>query len=108
MRKSNLLAAAAIAGMLSGAGVQQARCDSTNSTSSVTNTAAGKVAPVKKEPKVQDCGGSNDCKGLGGCKSGDHGCKFKNTCKGKGGCSITKDDIKKWRAEQKQHKTAQP
>ncbi len=27
------------------------------------------------------------CKGKGGCKSSDNGCKGKNSCKGKGGCA---------------------
>ena len=31
--------------------------------------------------------GLNSCKGKGGCKSGDNGCKGKNSCKGKGGCA---------------------
>ncbi len=31
--------------------------------------------------------GKNDCKGQGGCKTGDNGCKGKNSCKGKGGCN---------------------
>jgi hypothetical protein len=31
--------------------------------------------------------GKNDCKGQGGCKSSDNGCKGKNSCKGKGGCA---------------------
>jgi hypothetical protein len=31
--------------------------------------------------------GKNDCKGKGGCKSSDNGCKGKNSCKGKGGCA---------------------
>ncbi|MBI5362283.1 MAG: hypothetical protein HZA53_03830 [Planctomycetes bacterium] len=34
------------------------------------------------------CAGKNECKGLGGCSSGDNGCKTKNSCKGKGGCSV--------------------
>ena len=50
---------------------------------------------------MQSCAGSNDCKGLGGCKSGDNGCKFKNSCKGKGGCEISKKDIKDWKKAQK-------
>jgi hypothetical protein len=29
----------------------------------------------------------NSCKGKGGCKTGDNGCKGKNSCKGKGGCA---------------------
>ena len=35
-----------------------------------------------------DCAGLNECKGLGGCKSGDNGCAAKNSCKGKGGCAV--------------------
>jgi hypothetical protein len=30
----------------------------------------------------------NSCKGQGGCKTGDMGCKGKNDCKGKGGCKV--------------------
>jgi hypothetical protein len=92
-----VLAAAAMAGLLSGAAVRQSYADGTN-----TNTAPGKVAPAKKSPKVQDCAGMNDCKGLGGCKTSDHACKFKNACKGKGGCEITKKDIKDWEKKQKE------
>jgi hypothetical protein len=33
------------------------------------------------------CAAKNDCKGQGGCKTGDAGCKGKNSCKGKGGCA---------------------
>lgn len=45
----------------------------------------------KAEEKKADahiCKGHNDCKGKGGCKSGDAGCAGKNSCKGKGGCSV--------------------
>ncbi|MEE8077666.1 MAG: hypothetical protein V3T18_01620 [Pseudomonadales bacterium] len=35
-----------------------------------------------------DCKGQNDCKGQGGCKSSDNGCAGKNSCKGKGGCEV--------------------
>jgi hypothetical protein len=96
-----VLAAAAMAGLLSGASVRQSYADGTNTATS-TNTAPGKAAPAKKMPKVQDCAGMNDCKGLGGCKTSDHECKFKNACKGKGGCEITKKDIKDWEKKQKE------
>ncbi len=33
-----------------------------------------------------ECATKNECKGQGGCKTGDQGCAGKNTCKGKGGC----------------------
>jgi hypothetical protein len=94
------LAAAAMAGLLSGTAVRQAWADGTNVVAS-TNTAPGKVAPIKKTPKVHDCSGVNDCKGLGGCKTTVNECKFKNACKGKGGCELTKEDIKTWEKAQK-------
>ena len=40
------------------------------------------------EDAKHSCKGQNDCKGLGGCKSGDNGCAGKNSCKGKGGCAV--------------------
>ncbi len=91
-----LITAAAISGLLSGVAVNRSRADNS------TNVAPGKVAPAKKTPKVQDCAGKNDCKGIGGCKTEDHACKFKNSCKGKGGCSITDKDIKNWEKLQKE------
>lgn len=33
------------------------------------------------------CKGMNECKGQGGCKSGEGGAPGKNSCKGKGGCA---------------------
>jgi hypothetical protein len=97
-----ILAAAAVTGLLSGAALHQSRADSTTNRPSTTNSAAGKVAPVKKAPKVHDCAGQNDCKGIGGCKTDAHDCKFKNSCKGKGGCEISKKDIEKWNKIQKE------
>ena len=41
-----------------------------------------------KTPK-HVCKGFNECKGQGGCKTGDAGCAAKNSCKGKGGCATT-------------------
>jgi len=35
------------------------------------------------------CKGMNDCKGQGGCESGDNGCAGKNSCKGHGGCATS-------------------
>ena len=35
------------------------------------------------------CKGMNDCKGEGGCETGDAGCAGKNSCKGKGGCATS-------------------
>ena len=41
----------------------------------------------KKNMAKHSCAGQNDCKGQGGCKTGDGGCSGKNSCKGKGGCA---------------------
>ncbi len=35
------------------------------------------------------CKGMNECKGQGGCTSGDNGCWGKNSCKGLGGCGTS-------------------
>jgi hypothetical protein len=96
-----VLAAAAMAGLLSGTAVRLSYADGTNTSSSKTNIAPGKAAPAKKMPKVHDCTGMNDCKGLGGCKTSENECKFKNACKGKGGCELTKKDIQDWEKKQK-------
>jgi hypothetical protein len=93
-----VLVAAAMAGLLNGAVLRQGYAGGTNTS---TNTAPGKIAPFKKAPKVHDCSGDNDCKGLGGCKTDDHTCKFKNACKGNGGCALTKKDIQDWEKMQK-------
>jgi hypothetical protein len=59
----------------------------------VAGMAAGAKAFAADEKKADDkaakhiCKGHNDCKGKGGCKSGDNGCAGKNSCKGKGGCA---------------------
>ncbi|HZV35985.1 MAG TPA: hypothetical protein VFB72_15525 [Verrucomicrobiae bacterium] len=97
---NRLIATIAITGLLSGATVHQARARDDAGSTKNSATSPGKAA--KKVPKVSDCAGTNDCKGLGGCKTDEHTCKFKNSCKGKGGCHITKADIKKWEKMQKE------
>jgi hypothetical protein len=97
-----ILAAAAFAGLLSGAAIQQCRADP------ATNSVPGKAAPAGKVPKVHDCAGLNDCKGIGGCKTEAHACKFQNDCKGKGGCEISAKDIKAWEKKQKETKKPVP
>ena len=94
IKTRTLIATAAITGLLSGAAIQQSHA-------AEKSEKPGKEAPVKKSPKVQSCAGNNDCKGIGGCKTDGHACKFKNDCKGKGGCHITKQDIKDWEKAQK-------
>ncbi len=98
-----LLAAAALSGLISGSAILNSYGDATNVVPSTkTNALAGKVAPARKVPKVHDCAGQNDCKGIGGCKTESHSCKFKNACKGKGGCDITQKDIKAWEKKQQE------
>lgn len=94
-----IIVGAALAGLLNGAVVRQTLGES-------TNAVAGTVAAGQKAPKIHGCAGMNDCKGLGGCESGDNHCKFKNSCKGKGGCEITQKDIKTW--QQKQQDAIKP
>ena len=70
-------------------------------TKAIAGIAAGVVAgtkvfagddpkkPAEKPKEVKhDCAKKNDCKGQGGCKTGDGGCAGKNSCKGKGGCAV--------------------
>jgi len=98
-----LITTVAITGLLNGVAIHQARARDDAGSNQSSATAPGKAA--KKVPKVHDCSGQNDCKGLGGCKTDAHACKFKNDCKGKGGCSLTKEDIKKWEKMQKEKKS---
>jgi hypothetical protein len=90
-----LIVAAAMTGLIAGSTLPEGRGQS-------TNAVPGKVAPSKKAPKLHDCAGQNDCKGIGGCKNDAHACKFKNSCKGKGGCEIKQKDIKDWEKKQKE------
>jgi len=94
-----VVVAAAMTGLLSGAAILQSCADGTNTKK--TNIAPGKVALARNMPVVLDCAGTNDCKGLGGCKTDEHACKLKNACKGKGGCMLTKEDIEAWEKKQK-------
>jgi len=83
MKKSTnmMIACAAMAGLYTGALAVRA---------SASTAHAGKVifADDSKDKS------KHDCKGKGGCKSSENGCKGKNDCKGKGGCSTMKDEPK--------------
>jgi hypothetical protein len=57
----------------------------------VANVAFAGEEEKKEEAAPHDCAGKNECKGQGGCKSGDGGCAGKNSCKGKGGCKVPVD-----------------
>ncbi len=87
MNKSTrtIIAAAALAGLYSGALAVRA-------SASVASTSAGTVITHDdQKTDTHDCKGQNSCKGKGGCSAGDNGCKGKNTCKGKGGCNTNPD-----------------
>lgn len=83
---SGLMAAAAFAGLVSGAAVH-ARADVTPAVkASVVAKAGTHARNLDDSTAKHDCKGQNACKGQGGCKTGDNGCKGQNSCKGKGGC----------------------
>jgi hypothetical protein len=71
-----LIAGAAVAGLLTGALVTKSEASMKDAGTLIKKLAS----------KANACKGQNDCKGKGGCSTGDNGCKGKNSCKGKGGC----------------------
>lgn len=87
----SVLAASAVSGILAGAALAADAEESLkpSSTRLAEQEKSGKSAPKKGPVKYKHlCKGNNDCKGKGGCRSGDRGCRGKNTCKGKGGCAV--------------------
>ena len=82
-----MLLTAALSGLVGGTSV--AAKAATNGTAKVSGTTAGLMlaSQDKTPPAKHSCKGKNDCKGTGGCSTGDQGCKGKNSCKGKGGCA---------------------
>ncbi|PZM78683.1 MAG: hypothetical protein DKT66_23410 [Candidatus Melainabacteria bacterium] len=79
---ATLVAAASLAGMMSGAAYAQ-----TSNNGNPEFAQAGDAAPKKEAKEKHSCKGQNSCRGKGGCGSSDNGCKAKNSCKGKGGCA---------------------
>jgi hypothetical protein len=83
-----MLLTAALAGLAGGTTIAAHAATSSAQTNSVKVVKAGlrysgaNATYDKHSFKVK-----NDCKGTGGCKSSDNGCKGKNSCKGKGGCA---------------------
>ena len=75
-RITTTLAAAAMTGLIAGAGVSLVGGCSTQAGQNAGDKAAA----------AHDCKGLNACKGQGGCKTGNNGCKGQNSCKGQGGC----------------------
>ncbi len=89
MNNKSMITGAAIAGLLSGSFVAQARAASSSNNNGPTASNAGiSIQMLAHADKGRNsCKGANSCKGQGGCKTGDNGCKGKNSCKGKGGCA---------------------
>jgi hypothetical protein len=88
---TGLLAAAAFAGLINGAASRAAASTpgithSTSAKAMIATKAGVKARALDGSTTTHDCKGKNDCKGQGGCNTGDQGCKGKNSCKGKGGC----------------------
>ena len=82
-----LLLTAALSGLIGGTSVAaQAATQGTAKLNSAKAAKAG-LRYAAEDTSKHSCKGMNDCKGQGGCKSGDNGCKGKNSCKGKGGCA---------------------
>ena len=83
-----LLLAAAGTGLMSGTTTVQPITVPTLNGKSVSVAKLGQMpAAFASEGATHACNGQNDCKGQGGCKTGNNGCKAKNSCKGKGGCA---------------------
>jgi hypothetical protein len=87
---TGLLAAAAFAGLISGASshASAAGISKMNGVKTAVIAKAG-VNARHLDANTHDCKGKNDCKGQGGCSSSDNGCKGKNSCKGNGGCKVS-------------------
>ncbi len=73
MNTKNVLAAAALAGLLMGVGCSSS---STETTTSV----------------MGECYGINSCKGTGACGGEGHSCAGQNKCKGQGWLKMSKTD----------------
>jgi hypothetical protein len=88
---TGFLAAAAFSGLI--AGTSSHASTSTGgikaATARITFDGKAGVKARNLDGATHACKGKNDCKGQGGCSTGDGGCKGKNSCKGKGGCSMT-------------------
>jgi len=98
MNLSNVLMAAAVSGIMSGAvvacGGSTPPAEAPSAEVPVTPPSADAADPAAASADAaaagakHDCKGKNDCKGTGGCKTDKHDCKGKNDCKGQGGCKV--------------------
>ena len=93
MNVSQSLLAAAFGGMVLGAvtacgGGSKGAPDPAmqNSQAAPSGPSAPSAMPMEAMGDKHGCGGHNECKGQGGCKTDKHACKGQNACKGQGGC----------------------
>ncbi len=114
-RSFGKLAAAALGGLLAGAGLGLAKAAEEKKDAEKPlmsqepnicrglNVCKGKGKGGKNDcagqgecatAKEHTCAGDNDCAGLGGCKGKKVG---ENTCKGKGGCAVPIKEEKVWK-----------
>jgi hypothetical protein len=80
-RIARVVSAAAMSGLLAGAGATLVGCQKDKSAGTQASSSMDNMT------SQHSCKGQNDCRGKGGCMTGDNGCKGKNSCRGKGGCS---------------------
>jgi len=81
-----LMLMAAMSGMMTGTAMAQTTTAPQHNGFGAKMLQAG-LHSYQSDTDKHACKGQNDCKGKGGCKSGDNGCKGQNSCKGKGGCA---------------------
>jgi hypothetical protein len=86
MKMSRFLVAAAVSGIIAGAG--QTYFQTLHAADGDTPAAA------PADADKHGCKGANSCAGKGGCKSDSNACKGQNSCKGKGGCATAVHDCK--------------
>jgi len=84
---NTLLLTAALAGLVGGTTIAAHAQNAARSHTTKFAKAGLRYAGFDQTPAKHSCKGKNDCKGQGGCSTGDNGCKGKNSCKGKGGCA---------------------
>ncbi|HEX4338593.1 MAG TPA: hypothetical protein VH062_21960 [Polyangiaceae bacterium] len=81
------LLAAAVSGLILGAGCKGSSAEPSGESKAATPVAASSSGPHKGDKAC--CKGLNACKGKGGCAvPGKHDCAGKNDCKGQGGCDM--------------------
>ena len=95
MNLSNTLLAAAVTGIMAGvacggstppAEAPSAEVPVTPPSADAPAVPAADGADAAAAGEKHECAKKNACKGQGGCKTGDKGCKGQNSCKGNGGC----------------------